>query len=58
MTFLSMVVFCVLVATVSYWKAFVFAGLVLSAFALIECPEPESWRIEQSGVRPRLLSIN
>uniref|UniRef100_A0ACD5YQ95 Uncharacterized protein n=1 Tax=Avena sativa TaxID=4498 RepID=A0ACD5YQ95_AVESA len=46
-TFLSMLVFCVLVATVGYWKAFVFAGLVLAAFTLAECLVPESWRVEQ-----------
>jgi hypothetical protein len=48
-TFLSMLVFCVLVATVSYWKAFLFAGLALAAFSLAECLVPESWRSEQSA---------
>src|SRR3954451_23725290 len=48
-TFLSMLVFCVLVATVSYWKAFLFVGLALTTFSIGECLAPESWRVEQEA---------
>ncbi|XP_010236348.1 RING-H2 finger protein ATL80 [Brachypodium distachyon] len=44
-SFLTMLVFCVLVATVSVWKAFLFAVLALFAFGIGECLAPESWRV-------------
>ncbi|XP_037450750.1 RING-H2 finger protein ATL32-like [Triticum dicoccoides] len=43
-SFVSVLVFCVLVATASVWKAFLFAGLALAAFGLVACLAPESGR--------------
>ncbi|KAE8780180.1 RING-H2 finger protein ATL80-like [Hordeum vulgare] len=40
----SALLFCVLVATASVWKAFLFAGLALAAFGLVACLAPERGR--------------
>ncbi|KAE8790958.1 RING-H2 finger protein ATL80-like [Hordeum vulgare] len=45
----SALVFCVLVATVSAWKAFAFTGLALATLAGLECLAPESWRAGRRG---------
>ncbi|KAM3239614.1 hypothetical protein ACQJBY_053357 [Aegilops geniculata] len=45
----SALVFCVLVATVSAWKAFAFTGLALAALVALECLAPESWRAGRRG---------
>ncbi|KAF7083284.1 hypothetical protein CFC21_087093 [Triticum aestivum] len=44
-------VFCVLVATVSVWKAFLFAGMALTAFGIGECLAPNSWRVGAAAER-------
>jgi hypothetical protein len=50
-SFISMLVFCVLVATVSIWKAFLFAGLALVAFGIVECLRPRGGTGDEQETR-------
>ncbi|KAM0833391.1 hypothetical protein ACQ4PT_064288 [Festuca glaucescens] len=50
-SFVSMLIFCVLVATVSVWKAFVFYGLALVAFGIVECLRPRGGTGDEQEAR-------
>ncbi|XBH76798.1 hypothetical protein VPH35_103381 [Triticum aestivum] len=50
-------VFCVLVATVSVWKAFLFAGMALTALGIGECLAPNSWRVGAAAERDITVGV-
>jgi hypothetical protein len=60
-SFVSMLVFCVLVATVSVWKAFVFAGLVLVSFGVVECLKQRGGtgdeQVARAGIPPAACQL-
>ncbi|KAF7077835.1 hypothetical protein CFC21_082347 [Triticum aestivum] len=50
-------VFCVLIATVSLGKAFLFAGMALTAFGIGECLAPNSWRVGAAAEREITVGV-